>query len=401
MIIGRRFTSGHARGRPRLPVAVACILSLSLTLVPHLQAQKPPRLLSDLRFAEFGNQFECYFTIEELREEGQHSRAMGIELPEGFAPSSREDMIKRLAKALPGSTVAADKAVPAVIRITDKQLLKRKDYGLDRDIDLSFKGSPEELLRWLGEKKTGVTVPNGGGFGTIYATLDGRTPLHIQRHKGSVRHLLTAYLPLSNYRRLIWIADSTEKDGKLETRVRFRGGMHNLRKDVPAKEVNFSEGHSAYIYNQGTKGGVASAIGFIEKQMKEKEPVPQVRWAILFLGREKAEKGIHILLKHLEYRYTPWGVVGEAHPAVKALAQIGDPACNACVEDLRTEERTPRQRLLAQVLLDSWGLAKARKTLKEERAKTKDEAQRKRLEALDEKLIEWQSRSPHDNEDGR
>ena len=163
--------------------------------------------------------------------------------------------------------------------------------------------------------------------------LDGRTPLRIQGHKGTIRHLLTAYLPLSSYSRLLWLADSSEQNGKLHTQVRFRGSLHPPKVRLKIKrEEDFAAGQLAYVTSLGTKDGTAKAVEFIEKQMGKKEPMPQVRWAMLFLGAEKAKDRIPVLLRHLEYRYSPWGVLGEAHPAVKRLRRSATPpampACN-------------------------------------------------------------------------
>jgi hypothetical protein len=105
----------------------------------------------------------------------------------------------------------------------------------------------------------------------------------------------------------------------------------------------------------------------------------QVRWAMLFLGREKAQPGIPVLLRHIDHIYTPWGVVREAYPAVKALAQVGPEGATACLGQLPTETNPLRRKLLCQVLLDQQGADKARKTLAAYSAKITDATQRKRL----------------------
>ena len=65
-----------------------------------LRADEPPLIIGDLLLTEMAVRFDCYFTIEECRGEGEASGVMGVELPKGFKPADRADLIKRLSKAL-------------------------------------------------------------------------------------------------------------------------------------------------------------------------------------------------------------------------------------------------------------------------------------------------------------
>lgn len=286
-----------------------------------------------------GTRFDCYFTIEEMFDTiGSASRIQDAHLPAKFDPASRADMIKALADALPGFTAKTDKVSTAVIRIRDVRLTGQADYGIDRPLKASFSGSPDELLQWLGQKQYSVTNHPIGIVISIARGVDGRTPLSIRNYDGSVRRLLTAYLPLSNYSRVFWITESSSESGKLETFVRFSGQLSGIwhRPETPPfpNTLDFTLGETAYGINQDRPQQIPAAIRFIEDHLQPGASQLQVRWAMLYLGHEKAQAGIPILLRHIDYLYTPWGVVREAYPAVKALAQVGPEGAKACLGQL-------------------------------------------------------------------
>src|SRR5581483_9868926 len=123
--------------------------------------------------------------------------------------------------------------------------------------------------------------------------------------KGPIRNCLTDFIPLSDYHRVLWIADTRLKDGTPHTEAYFLGGSSHeaLRRHyAPGTIASFFDGEAAYAWNPPTREAVETALSFIRTQMELKEP-RQVRWAMLFLAKAKAERGIPVLLKHLDYRY--------------------------------------------------------------------------------------------------
>ena len=223
---------------------------------------------------------------------------------------------------------------------------------------------------------------------------DYTTPFRIRNHDGSIRRLLTAYMPLSEYNRVLWDAKSTVEDGKLKTEVSYRGRRTGIKAAGITKitwfpnATEFASGEPAYYVNEGHPERIPAAIRFIEKHMQPGASRLQVRWAMLYLGREKAQAGIPILLRHIDHLYTPWGVVREAYPAVKALAQVGPEGAKACLEQLPVETHPLRRKLMCQVLLDRQGADEALKTLKAYSAKFTDAAARNRLAEAERLLLD-------------
>lgn len=361
-------------------------------LVPRRDLPQPPANLSPMRLNDLGSRLDCYFTVEEFRYDGAQSRLQNTPLPPDFQPSNLADLVEVLAKTLPGFRVAPDPAFPVVIRIVENALLKRKDYALDRSLKATFSGTPYDLLLWLRRRRLLVGGPTFGSIGGDWMSSDHRTALHIRNHDGSVRRLLTEHLPLF-YGRVLWMAAASEEGGVLETTVRFprpSSGRGRLNPSYPylPDAKDFSLGLPAYVNNAGKKGAVAAAIRCIDEQMSLHPDHPKVRWAMFFLALEKAEIGIPTLIKHLDYRYTPWGVLRESYPAVKALSLLGPAAGEACLEQLRREDVPLRQRLLCQVLLDQQDADCAMEALQAEQARSEDAAQRDRLGAAQKILLE-------------
>lgn len=345
----------------------------------------PPDQVNHARLEELGLRFDCYFTLELLTtEDGERHSVLGRPLPPRFRPADRTEMVRGLADTLPDFLVEPDRHSPAVLRIRDRRLVGHKEYPLDASIQGDFRGTPSELLHWLDQRNARVAVPLVHPLGGGIPTGDAISSLWIRGHQGTVRQLLTQYLPLSDYRTTLWIAHTVVQEGQLRTLVRYRG---QWSKKLPWRKTNFpyfpnaedfASGMPALHVNAGEPGKVGEAIRFIETEMKRQQPRSQVRWAMLFLGQEKAEAGIPILLKHLDHLYTPWGVIREAYPAVKALARIGPSASRACLRQLQAEDGSLRRRLLCQVLLDQMGSAEAARALKNA-GKDSDAATRHRL----------------------
>jgi hypothetical protein len=147
-----------------------------------------------------------------------------------------------------------------------------------------------------------------------------------------------------------------------------------------AIRADFNTGLKAYAFNEPDEKNIAAAIAFIEDQMKQPTPL-QVRWAMLWLGKHKVETGIPILLKYLDYQYTPVPLLDERFPAFSALKEIGAPAARAVLEALPQESEARRLELLCRIVLVTQGEAAGGKALQAILDATADGAQKARLQA--------------------
>ncbi len=152
--------------------------------------------------------------------------------------------------------------------------------------------------------------------------------------------------------------------------------------------IPFAFGEIAYRNNpdpdkdKGSINLIHQAAAFIDERLDADRPL-QVRWAMLYLGKRKAEEGIPTLLKHLDYRYTTCGLLEESYPAVRALTQIGKPAAEAAFLELLTQDESPlRSRLLKHVVNSVHGVRLTRGLVQGRLEQAKDEAEKGRLRRL-------------------
>jgi hypothetical protein len=170
-----------------------------------------------------GIQLDCYFTIEEMTLEDDN----GItehDVQVGKDPSSIEKMIEQLSAQLKGVHVYRSKENPAVVHIIDERLEKKKAYSLPKCVAIKFSGSPDELVEKLQQTSLENLHPKRGGTfsGGIWGN-DISTEIHCSTRGASARRVLTDWLPLSHYSRILWIAETRRIDGKLDTDVNHNG----------------------------------------------------------------------------------------------------------------------------------------------------------------------------------
>ena len=352
-----------------------------------------------------GIQLDCYFTIEVMNREfddwiTEHDVQVTNE------PSSREKMIEQLSAQLKGVHVYRSKENPAIVHIIDERLEKEKEYSLPKCVAVKFRGTPDELVEKLHQtsfenlhpKRSGV-FSSGARFG------DFTTETHCSTRGASARRVLTDWLPLSHYTRILWTSETRRIKGELDTGVNYGGQRDDSRVDLsPFKEeetrddidydsgaplvngvIAFDFGEIAY-YNNPDKEKVRvdlvnQAITFVDERLQANKPL-QVRWAMFYLGKRKAKDGVPVLLKYLDYRYTTCGILEESYPAVRALTQIGKPAADAAFDELVGKDQSDlRIRLLTSVVSAVDGAKPAQARLVKAVAAADKDAQKKRLQS--------------------
>jgi hypothetical protein len=349
---------------------------------------------------------DCYFTIEQMPGEENNS-IEGREVQAGSEPSSIEKMVEQLSAQLKGFHVYRSKENPVVVHIIDERLEKEKEYSLPKCVAVKFRGTPEKLVEKLQRMFLGDLRPKmGGAFSGFIRITDIITEIHCSTRGASARRVLTDWLPLSQYNRILWIAKTRLINGKLDTEVDHLGQHGDWKIDLSpykgqesrddvdydsgAPLVNgvipFDFGEIAYYNNPDPDKEkvrvnlISQATTFIDERLHADKPL-QVRWAMLYLGKRKAKAGVPVLLKYLDYHYTTCGILEESYPAVRALTQIGKPASDAAFDELvGKDESDLRVRLLAAVVRAVDGPRPARDRLEKALAGAECDAQKKRLQ---------------------
>ncbi|HVS38570.1 MAG TPA: hypothetical protein VMS17_23645 [Gemmataceae bacterium] len=411
----------NARYRAFWCAALLSAAALGFLAVPAaLRAQSDERIARErdaplYRYLDrAGTKLDCYFTIEEMPREtdGLSNWIEHYRVEWGEDPATIKDLLERLSGSVKGVRFQRSEDNPAVIHVIDARLEQAGKYALDRRIDLDYEGPLQPLVDLLQARydknlHSREVFVVGGWPGLIDDTT---TKIKLTARHVSIRRILTDWLPLSKRGRILWLSESERTaGGGWDTDIQYLGGSYSeyegptclpgplvLREPVEGLDyrtaepvingvIPFTSGQVAYCNNPDPDKKrvrvnlVHEAVSFIDERLTTENPL-QVRWAMLYLGKRKAEDGIPILLKHVDYRYTTCGLVEESYPAAKALIQIGKPAAEAAMLEVLEQDESPlRLKLLAYVANSVRGARLTRGMLQNRLEQAKDEAVKERL----------------------
>ncbi len=172
--------------------------------------------------AKIGPKLNCHFTIEHL--EGSDTF---VETREALDPNvtTVEGLVRELQKKIPGATVILDRKNKdhPVIHLIESPLAKKRDYVLDRKIDVTYSGIVGDLAGDLEKRIPGIEAPRSG-TGPTEAFNDHVTKVKIDAKQEPIRDILTHCVDLNKYNWLIWTAKTSQQEDKAwKTQVRFSG----------------------------------------------------------------------------------------------------------------------------------------------------------------------------------
>jgi hypothetical protein len=285
-----------------------------------------------------GIELDCYFTLEERRpDEGTSPGALyNRRIAYLNKVSSIDQLVEHLSRELGEFSILRSIENPAVVHIVSKALPEDNSYVMEKVADLSFSGRLSALPNALTASTPQLGLRRFVGDHELW---DCTTEVKVRARKASVRRILTDWLPLSEYERVLWVAESYARDDMLRTEVLFRGPMPLEEGLEGVSGVDFELGQVAYrralalARPQDIEKVVAKAVEFIRPRM-EVGRTSQVRWAMLVLGRLHAEMGIEPLIRYIDYQYTTCPLLEETYPAVRALIWMGEPAADAALVEL-------------------------------------------------------------------
>lgn len=348
------------------------------------------------------SKLDCYFTIEEFSGPSRrdYNEISGKVIQVRTDVRTIDDLVQALRDAHKNAVVFRNPKNTAVIHIIHKTLHGNEKHFLNQKINISHDGSPTGLIEAIGKQSGRLSLPKLYSFSGRGIDADGKTKIRVRAHGQTVRSILTDFVPLSEFRRVLWVSE-TENSLKT-TEVRFKGGYpyeplfhaeefpdHPERtRDNPNPFLDFGNGQGAYYGNAINEKTQRAAVEWIVDEMKKKEP-RQVRWAMFFLGKHKCQEAALLLLKHLDYRFTECGVIEESYPAVKGLTGMGKSITPVLAAALEKETNETRLRLLAKTLFNLHGPQESAKIINEIIKGSIDEPTRQRLEKTVQVLREF------------
>lgn len=321
---------------------------------------------------------DFYYTVEVEQSRTDPEKNMSYDgLKDTFLSSEKHgedeisDVIRTINDSLGYEAAFLDKSNPAVIHIMGKALHSQKTNALNLERTISYIGKLSNLPDYIG-KRLGPDItlrsPIGGGIGE--QVMDDSTSVTFKDVSGTVREILSNYIPLSKYRRCLWRASTLISKDNTTIIVKYSGPasgtvlpfqsndgddfVHGNNAGAEPLLLTFDEGELAYRYNEATNESTATALTYIANYL-DRHNGQQVRWAMLWLGEHGIEKSIPVLLNSLDYVYTSSPLLDERFPAYAALKKMGQLAIPAILNELSREENPVKLELLCRLVIETLG----------------------------------------------
>ena len=131
---------------------------------------------------------------------------------------------------MPNLTVKLNAKNRRLIHIVDSRLSKLSKYSMDTIVSqLRFDGTTRELIEELARQGTRIGVQTTIGIGDpLDSKGDWTTHLKFTADNEPVRELLSNFLPLDHYERVLWVATTELKEGAV-TLVKYKGERVDTR----------------------------------------------------------------------------------------------------------------------------------------------------------------------------
>jgi hypothetical protein len=367
---GKASNSMLKRWRITIAAFTTALVTLTIPFLCNAQEKKPisgTTEKSALRnyLQRAGMRADCYFTLE--RDQRRINRASpfdGIHVEDDAGDVNADKLIARLQTLLPFAVVERNKSNPVVINIIESSLSNARANVMDETIDVKYTGTPSGLVEVVGKQLDGRLGRRRGGD-LSRAFEDGITHVDVNAKRQTLRNVLTDYVPLTGYSRIVWEADTLdpEIEGKTETWVQYYGeGFSSDKQPISDAVIPFSEGEIAYARNAKTDETVRTATEYIASHISNQDK-SQLRWAVLFLAKNKIVRSVPLLFKYLDYKYTSVPLIEESYPVVRALIEMGKPAASGALAQLGIEDDGLKLELLATVVLRVHGLDEGRRQI--------------------------------------
>lgn len=368
-----------------LTCAVVLSTCAILGMTDHLDAAAPAsnKTEKDMSLEDYlrlvGVQTDTYFTVETV---GQRDGAFALlRKVSSFDVSARtsDDIVRSIEKGVDGVKVMRSRSAGMVHHVYGPGTMNATTYWLDKKISLSFSGVLIDFFDPLQKAcRNEVEFEHGGSLGSGIPQPDGRTTIVAEASKMIARDAITCCLPFSERDRILWTCAT--RSNKTQTAYLVFGHQAFERKqNGGGAQLPFDQGEKAFRDNPESSAIATAAAAYITKQMRATVPF-QVRWAMLYLGKQKVSQEIPLLIKHLDYKYTTCTILEESHPAVRALALMGKASSSAALKEITKESKDLRLKLLCHLVLLVEGPDAGTKAIKAQIPEAATAKQRARIE---------------------
>jgi hypothetical protein len=176
----------------------------------------------------YGDKFSLYFTIETdevdnslgVADSAGHPKVSPLRKHFVLPPTSKsaDEFIEIVQSWLPEADVFRDSLLPEVVHIREKSLLKRAGYGLEKKIDMHFKGTIRELMDKLTTLSENAVAQSNGSGGLVGVNFNYESLVELDLKDVSIRTVVTKAIPLWK-NRVLWICEAMDEEGHIVAKV--------------------------------------------------------------------------------------------------------------------------------------------------------------------------------------
>lgn len=211
----------------RLRNFVIASLTLCCLLLPAMADTKKQNNAVDLYvyLNQEGIRLNSYFTVEDQVDPGE-SVGTDILVESDPTVATSDALIKKLQKEQSTYSVIKDEENPRIIHLVDKRLFSQPKYYLNKKANIAYSGRLNDLPDKIGQQlHFDLAAKNEFAIGSESIVEDSTTQVAFDAKNLSIRSILTDYIPLKNYSRLLWRAQTSDNGRQLHTRISYYGQL--------------------------------------------------------------------------------------------------------------------------------------------------------------------------------
>jgi len=285
---------------------------------------------------------DCYFTIEQRNCKGNKTLLSNIDKIEWKEnPGDIDEAMDYLIKCGVKYHYSRNERTPCVIHIIENDL---SNNPLDTMIaKFEYEGTLQKLVDKFSNTRIQSGISQGGGASGGGVAQDFITVVKIDKViNTNVRNILSCYLPLSRYNRILWAAVIDESEDCL-AKIYYYSPLIKIENWLSDEEIVSSDDFNALKYKHYLVNN-SMALQVCQEVLEKKRNY--IRWALILLGDINSEESLKEIIKYIDYKYCRYGIVEEAYPALLAINKIGRNSVRVLLESLINEDDILRKKLM-------------------------------------------------------
>ena len=194
-------------------IFVACLLVLVILVFSRVgwpaSSSEPsvPKTPLRLLLLLYGEKLSLYFTVETI----ESSTLLDQQITPPEPMKEKDAFLDWLRRNLPETDVFPDVSFPEVVHVHENATKGKKDYAMDNDVSIQFKGTFRDLFKKLVSESNG-TLAEDLNYTTNSGRFDANMPVDVNLKTMPLRTAMSAVLPRwSNP--IIWTCFLAERNG--------------------------------------------------------------------------------------------------------------------------------------------------------------------------------------------